>query len=195
MECGLPVFFSPYSLTPMHLHGAEVGRGSGRGWGEVVAGNKAQTQKHFWRCARRIVNTLRKEVLELDVKSPELTQKGSVKHTCLCRSTQYIYTDKQTHAHTSTHPELSSLTVSPHYITLSGMQGGGSPQQAQYNAQSQETLQGCIFATRDANREIVCGMYLYLFWHTYNYSADLLQELLNVAWKVFEMNLEVKEEK
>lgn len=187
------MFLSPYSLTPMHLHGAEVGRGTGRGWGEVVVGNKAQTQTHFWRCAHRIINTLRKEVLELDVKSPELTQKGSVKHTCLSRHTQYINTDKQTHART--HPELSSLTVSPRYITLSGMQGGGSPQQAQYNAQSQERLRGCVFATRDASREIVCVMHLDLFWHTYNYSAHLLQELLNVAWKVLKMNLEVKEEK
>ena len=134
------MFLSPYSLTPMHLHGAEVGRGTGREWGEVVVGNKAQTQTQFWRCAHRNVNTLQKEALELDVKSPELTQKGSVKHTCLSRRTQYINTGKQTH--TGKHPELSSLTVSPRCITLSGMQEGGSPQQAHYNAQSQERRRG-----------------------------------------------------
>lgn len=34
------MFLSPYSLTPTHLHGAEVGRGTGRGRGWV--GSKAQ---------------------------------------------------------------------------------------------------------------------------------------------------------
>lgn len=167
--------------------------GHWEGMGEAVVGSNAQMQTHFWRCARRIVNTLRKEVLELDVKSPELSQKASVKHTRLRRRARRVNTDKQTRART--HPELSSLTVSPRYITLSGMQGGGSPQQAQHNAQSQERLRGCVFATRDGGGEIVCVMHLDLFWHTYNYSAHLLQELLNVAWKVLKMNLEVEEEK
>lgn len=67
----------------MHLHGAEVGRGTGMGMvGRVgvVVGSKAQTQTHFWRCEHSIANTLRKEALELDVKSPELTQKESKTH-------------------------------------------------------------------------------------------------------------------
>lgn len=136
-----------------------------------------------------IANTLRKEALELDVKSPELTQKETVKHTCLSRHTWYIHTNKHTHT------QLSSLTVSPRYITLSGMQGGGSPRQARHNAQSQERLRGCVFATRDGGRENVCVMHLDLFWHTYNYPAHLLQELLNVAWKVLQMNSEVEEGK
>lgn len=73
------------------------------------------------------------------------------------------------------------------------MQGGGSPQQAQHNAQSQERLRCCVFATRDSGREIVCVMHLDLFWHTYNYCVHLLQEKLNVASKVLKikMNLEV----
>lgn len=38
-------------------------------------------------------------------------------------------------------------------------------------------------------------MHLDLFWHTYNYSAHLLQELLNVAWKASKVHLEVEEGK
>lgn len=46
----------------------------------VVVGSQAQTQTHFWRCEHSLANTLRKEALELDVKSPELTQKESKTH-------------------------------------------------------------------------------------------------------------------
>lgn len=83
-----------------------------------------------------------------------------------------------------TYPELSSLTVSPRCITLTGMHGGGSPQQAQLNARSQERLQCCVFATRDGGRETVYVMHLDLFWYTNNYSPQLLEEQLNVALKV-----------
>lgn len=133
------------------------------------------------------MNTHQK-VLELDVKSPELTQKAE-KYPLYCRRhTHYINADK----HTRTHPELSSLTVSPRCITLSGMQGGGSPQQAQHNAQSQERLQCCVFATRDGGREIVCVMHLDLFWHAHNYAARLLQQRLNVASKVLRIQRKLR---
>lgn len=69
------------------------------------------------------------------------------------------------------------------------MQGGGSPQQAQLNARSQERLRCCVFATRDGGREIVCVTHLALFWHTNNYSPHLLQEQLNVASKVLRIKM------
>ncbi len=106
--------------------------------------------------------------------------------------TEKMHTDTprtHTHTHTHTHTEFSSLTVSPRCITLSGMQGGGSPQQAQLNARSQERRRCCVFATRDGGREIVCVKHLDLFWHTHNYSPYLLQEQLNVASKVLRIKI------
>lgn len=86
------MFLSPYSLTPMHLHGAEVGRGTGKGRGVVEVGSKTQyitlqththTHKHITGCANTVVHCKRTQerVLELDMKSPELTKSKSKKHT------------------------------------------------------------------------------------------------------------------
>lgn len=127
-------------------------------------------------------------VLELDVKSQELTQKReSEKHTLAAAADTHITFNADKQAHT-----LSSLTVSPRCITLSGMQGGGSPHQAHLNARSQERLLCCVFATRDSGREIVCVTHLDLFWHTNNYSCHLLQVQLNVASKVLKIKTNFK---
>lgn len=102
-----------------------------------VCGGVAHYTTNTHTPTRRCTNTPERAT-ELGVKSPELPQK---RHAA----------DKQTHTHTHirARPELSSLTVSPRCITLSGMQGGGSPRQAWRIAQPQERRRCCVFATGD----------------------------------------------
>lgn len=136
----------------------------------------------------------KEKALKLDVKSPELPQTAIIPlllQKVLHSVKKHQACTQKTHTHT--HTKLSSLTVSPHCITLLGMHGGGSLQPAQLNARSHERLWCCVFATGEGGREIVYVMHLDLFWHTNNYSPHLLEEQLNVASKVlkFVMHVEV----
>lgn len=150
-------------------------------------------------------------VLELDVKSPQLKIKKKKGRTTKKKKKAYTLTYtlaaasgdthfllKQINKHWHTYPELSSLTVSPRCITLSGMQGGrfASAGAAQRSATGETAMLwgGGFFLflpPESGGGEIVCVVHLDLFWHTYNYSAHLLQERLNVASKALKKKKKV----
>ena len=92
------MFLSPYSLTPTHLHGAEVGRGTGKGeGGEVLFGSTLHC-KHTLRCTwvwHDTANILShkhtpERAHELDVKSPE-QKKEEGENTHLLQQTHTLF--------------------------------------------------------------------------------------------------------
>ena len=128
-------------------------------------------------------------VLELDVKSPELTQKKEEQQT----HTLYSMSVNK-HTHINTHPSRALLPngVTSLHHPLRDAGGRFASAGTAQRSVTRETAMLC-FCHQRWWQEIVCVMHLDLFWHTYNYSPHLLQEQLNVASKVLKIkiNLEV----